>query len=205
MARSFTTTISLNGHQVEGTRWEWGGPTSCPEDRRGADGWGTTVETAAVIQLMDLVVAGEVTAEQVRTALTDVAEAINEECDVFEFDETGAMIGYKEGKEPSYPDARPVRSGTVPPQRLIGHTYLVGIKGSPFVKIGYTGLEPKKRLAALQTGHPEVLTLLGTWGGNQEGALHRHFAEYRVRGEWFDLTSLGDPVEAVEAAIARKV
>jgi hypothetical protein len=82
-------------------------------------------------------------------------------------------------------------------------TYLVGAEGSPLVKIGYTSTDPKQRLKALQTGQPMELSLLWSRAGDYEGALHIRFAEYRVRGEWFDLTPLGDPVEVVSAAAER--
>ncbi len=38
--------------------------------------------------------------------------------------------------------------------------------------------------------------------GDYEGALHEGFADYRVRGEWFDLTPLGDPTRVVIDALA---
>ncbi|MEU9796431.1 GIY-YIG nuclease family protein [Streptomyces sparsogenes] len=80
-------------------------------------------------------------------------------------------------------------------------TYLVGMEGSPLVKIGFTSGNPKKRLASLQTGQPMKLWLLWSSDGNHESALHRRFAQHRVRGEWFDLTPLGDPVQVVKDAI----
>ncbi|MEV6131766.1 GIY-YIG nuclease family protein [Streptomyces violaceusniger] len=80
-------------------------------------------------------------------------------------------------------------------------TYLVGMEGSPLVKIGFTSGDPKKRLASLQTGQPMKLSLLWSSEGNHESALHHRFAPHRVRGEWFDLTPLGDPVQVVEDAI----
>ncbi|MGP3938413.1 GIY-YIG nuclease family protein [Streptomyces sp. 6N106] len=80
-------------------------------------------------------------------------------------------------------------------------TYLVGMEGSPLVKIGFTSGDPKKRLASLQTGQPMKLSLLWSSAGNHESTLHRRFARHRVRGEWFDLTPLGDPVRVVEDAI----
>jgi hypothetical protein len=94
-------------------------------------------------------------------------------------------------------------SSQKPQTPSIWHTYLVGAEGIDLVKIGHT-TDPKKRLASLQTGQPLQLTLLWSQEGDCESYLHVKFAEYRVRGEWFDLTSLGDPVEVVEAALAAR-
>ncbi|MEW2402162.1 GIY-YIG nuclease family protein [Streptomyces sp. NPDC046862] len=80
------------------------------------------------------------------------------------------------------------------------HTYLVGAEGSPLVKIGYTSGTPLKRLASLQTGQPMTLSLLWSVPVDIEDDLHERFASYRVRGEWFDLTPLGDAVEVVQSA-----
>lgn len=80
-------------------------------------------------------------------------------------------------------------------------TYLLGIEGSPLVKIGITTASPKSRMAALQTGLPMQLLLLWSCEGDFESDLHVHFDANRVRGEWFDLTSLGDPIDVVKAAV----
>jgi hypothetical protein len=80
-------------------------------------------------------------------------------------------------------------------------TYLIGIDGLPFVKIGRTTGNAKARMLNLQCGQPLELSLLGTWNGDFESDLHVHFDAYRVRGEWFDLTPLGDPVDVVKAAV----
>jgi hypothetical protein len=80
-------------------------------------------------------------------------------------------------------------------------TYLLGVEGSPLVKIGHTTASPKSRMASLQTGLPMQLSLLWSYEGDFESALHIHFAAYRVRGEWFDLTSLGDSIDVVKAAV----
>ncbi len=44
-----------------------------------------------------------------------------------------------------------------------------------------------QRFAALQIAHPEHLDLVFhcEGGAREEEALHRQFAAYRVRGEWF--------------------
>lgn len=81
-------------------------------------------------------------------------------------------------------------------------TYLIGMEGSSLVKIGYTGGSPRKRLASLQTGQPMQLSLLWWCSGSYEADLHAYFDAYHHRGEWFDLSPLGDPVEAVRAAVA---
>lgn len=80
-------------------------------------------------------------------------------------------------------------------------TYVIGIEGSPLVKIGYTGGTPEARVGQLQTGLPMQLQLLWSSFGDYEAELHARFAAHRVRGEWFDLTPLGDPVEVVTAAV----
>jgi hypothetical protein len=79
-------------------------------------------------------------------------------------------------------------------------TYLISAEGSPLVKIGFTTGKPKARMGDLQTGVPMKLSLLWCTEGDYEDDLHARFAEYRVIGEWFDLTPLGDPVEVVSAA-----
>lgn len=81
------------------------------------------------------------------------------------------------------------------------HTYLIAAEGSPLVKIGHTNVSPEKRLAGLQTGQPMLLTLLWSQPGDYERELHKRFSKHRVRGEWFDLTSLGDPLTVVQNAV----
>lgn len=80
------------------------------------------------------------------------------------------------------------------------HTYMIGAEGSNLVKIGWAK-EPQNRVSYLQIGSPLILALLWFDEGPYEGPLHRRFKDYRVRGEWFDLTPLGDPVEVVTAAV----
>ncbi|MEN1681078.1 MAG: GIY-YIG nuclease family protein [Planctomycetota bacterium] len=64
------------------------------------------------------------------------------------------------------------------------HTYFIQQgRGGP-IKIGVAS-DPLSRLAALQTGNPEQLFLLGSIKGDCEGHLHRKFAKHRLVGEWF--------------------
>lgn len=100
--------------------------------------------------------------------------------------------------------ASPVTPNPQPPVQKLAksaRTYLLGIEDSPLVKIGHTTVNPKSRMAALQTGLPMQLSLLWFCEGDFESDLHVHFDAYRVRGEWFDLTPLGDPIEVVKAAV----
>lgn len=80
-------------------------------------------------------------------------------------------------------------------------TYVIGVEGLPFVKIGHTTKPPVERLKSLQTGTPMALNLLCIVRGDWESDLHAHFDDYRICGEWFDLSSLGDPVAVVQAAV----
>lgn len=88
-----------------------------------------------------------------------------------------------------------------PRKPKVSHTYVVGMEGSDLVKIGYAA-DPKKRLQSLQVGQPAALGLLWCTVGDFEAELHQAFEAYRVRGEWFDLTPLGDAVEVIQQAVA---
>ncbi|MFB7781905.1 GIY-YIG nuclease family protein [Streptomyces vinaceus] len=103
-------------------------------------------------------------------------------------------------------EAYPVSSALAMPAprgpAKVVRTYLVGMEGSALTKIGQTTGTLKSRLAQLQTGQPARLLPLLDVEGDYEAALHARFSDYRVRGEWFDLTPLGDPAAAVSDALA---
>lgn len=65
------------------------------------------------------------------------------------------------------------------------------IQAGMSVKIGWSR-DPKKRLAALQTGHRTKLKLMGIVAGSMgvESALHEHYAHAHARGEWFNGTDI---------------
>lgn len=81
-----------------------------------------------------------------------------------------------------------------------GSIYFIKAENSTRVKIGFTELTPESRLAALQTGSPEKLILLGSFDGTMtdERNAHKALALHRLSGEWFEMTS------AVEAFIEEK-
>jgi Meiotically Up-regulated Gene 113 (MUG113) protein len=69
----------------------------------------------------------------------------------------------------------------------IGNVYFIFAKTSKRIKIGFTELAPKARLATLQTGSAEALELLGSFPGtmSDEKESHLQFADNRLIGEWF--------------------
>lgn len=83
--------------------------------------------------------------------------------------------------------------------------YVIAPAESAVVKIGHTTNKPSFRLGNLQIGNPEQLVV--RWAGEGDEPLERHlhvvFKDYRIRGEWFDLTSFGDPVQAVRDEIRK--
>lgn len=83
--------------------------------------------------------------------------------------------------------------------------YVIAPEDSSVVKIGHTTNEPKDRIGTLQTGNPDRLVV--RWAGEGDAQLEKHlhavFKDYRVRGEWFDLSPLGDPVRAVRDEVAK--
>lgn len=66
--------------------------------------------------------------------------------------------------------------------------YFLREDGGGEVKIGWTkASDADPRRLQLQTGNPRPLVLMGTIPGTlaQEGEIHKQFAEYRIRNEWF--------------------
>lgn len=67
--------------------------------------------------------------------------------------------------------------------------YFIEAVGANAVKIGFTEQKPEDRLAALQTGCPHPLRLMGVMDGDvaEERRLHARFKRLRTTGEWFKL------------------
>jgi len=68
--------------------------------------------------------------------------------------------------------------------------FIYFIRAGDAVKIGFTRGDPRKRVAALQTGNAEHLRLLTYLAGHSdmEVELHDVLREHRIRGEWFRWT-----------------
>jgi len=76
------------------------------------------------------------------------------------------------------------------------------------IKIGYTGITPKRRLHQLQIASADKLTLLGVLKGNirDEAKLHSRFSHLHIRGEWFEATeSLMDFIQLLPEANLERV
>ncbi len=56
------------------------------------------------------------------------------------------------------------------------------------IKLGRSNGHPRVRLASLQTGNPDHLTLVAYTSGLTERQLHRRYHRSRLRGEWFKIT-----------------
>lgn len=71
----------------------------------------------------------------------------------------------------------------------VGYVYFVGAEEVCRVKIGFSFHDPDERFKPLETGSPVKLSKLGLMRGEfrREAELHRRFAKYRARLEWFHL------------------
>jgi len=69
------------------------------------------------------------------------------------------------------------------------YVYVIHATGTNRIKLGFS-IRPQERLAQLQTGSPFPLQILACWPSSQEQEqqLHRHFAEFRCVGEWFEVS-----------------
>lgn len=80
--------------------------------------------------------------------------------------------------------------GSDPAKKRAGCIYFIQAERSKKIKIGYTEVDPLTRLATLQTGSSEKLSLLGSFPGTpkdeRDSQLELH--EDRLEGEWFSPT-----------------
>jgi len=67
-------------------------------------------------------------------------------------------------------------------------TYIIKDKSNGLYKIGRS-INPIKREKTLQSEKPN-LELVKTWDTDIENTLHNDYKEFRVRGEWFNLSKV---------------
>jgi hypothetical protein len=79
-----------------------------------------------------------------------------------------------------------LRAGTLEATVKETFVYFVAARGGP-IKIG-SSMNPKRRIASLQTTHPRQLRLMVAVPGGAalEREYHRRFAAHRLEGEWFE-------------------
>jgi hypothetical protein len=92
-------------------------------------------------------------------------------------------------EEECRPLVREARAISNKPEPRKGFVYLMKNMRNGFFKIGFSR-NPQYREQTLQAEEPQIETIL-TFEGTiaDEEALHEQFAPYRIRGEWFRLTS----------------
>ena len=67
-------------------------------------------------------------------------------------------------------------------------TYLIKNRRNGFYKIGKSN-NPLKREKTLQSEEPDIV-MTKTWDEDIESKLHKDYKDYRVRGEWFELSKV---------------
>lgn len=190
MPTTFRTTLVIAGHPIRDIAVTWGlQPVSCV--RETAPTYGADIEVAAVVELLDLIASGVITAEEVADSLTDLAAAAKQE----------------EGHEREYErmelgkDA-PSGQPEVQPRADSRWVYVVSGEDTPkVVKIGVTG-NIEKRIKSLQTSSASQVTLRWSARGGLplESYLHEKFSRRRLSGEWFDFRRTPDPVKVISEA-----
>ncbi|MFI1161394.1 hypothetical protein [Streptomyces sioyaensis] len=74
-------TMRFGKHALEATRWSWGTRAAYPPERKGQDGWGTQIEVAAVIEMLDLAIRGAVKPQDIRDRLREATQVLVEQYD----------------------------------------------------------------------------------------------------------------------------
>ncbi|MDJ0461913.1 GIY-YIG nuclease family protein [Streptomyces sp. H27-C3] len=189
MAQSFTVQLAFGSHRIENVTLQWGLMRG-DDRRRDAPSWGTDIEVPAVVEILDLIAAGAITAEQARDKLNRLTVAINERMDR-EYEE---MIELMEQPMP-----RAVREKVPFDDRWV---YVISTDDAPeSIKIG-VARDIAQRVKSLQAGSAATLELRWTARGGfpLERYLHEQFDAKRTHGEWFDFQGRPDPVQEIDEA-----
>ncbi|MFW3477447.1 GIY-YIG nuclease family protein [Streptomyces microflavus] len=192
MGQTFIIHMDVAGHRITDTSWNWG---IIPDGQaRSSDpSYGTGVEVPAVVELLDLVASGAVSAEEARDCLTRIATSINERMDR----EYARYLSFEGDEEspaaPQVPAAAPALD-----KRWV---YAVSSEADPkAIKIGVAG-DIDRRVRSLQIGSASRIVLRWSEQGGYplERHLHTAFGDLRISGEWFNFRKHGSPEEAIDA------
>lgn len=76
------------------------------------------------------------------------------------------------------------------------NVYLISanVNGETIYKIGYTKRDVEVRINELKTGNPYDFNIIDVYkatkyGVSIENSLHKKFKDYKINGEWFDLSN----------------
>lgn len=191
----FSVDFSFSDHHLRGVSLTMtvahrrGWPTQGARESR------TEIDVLAVMDMLELVDQGVVSAAEVREVLEDAVGELKEE---FEHEEE--LLGQDRGgllqRDTTAGQARR-------DDRLV---YVVSSQVDPkAVKIGVSRDVPG-RLKTLQSGSgsPLVVRWTSSGGGWLEERLHERFAERALGREWFDFRDVTDPAQMIDRA-ARKL
>ncbi len=190
MGATFTVDLNVAGHPIPAVSLAWGLiPASHP--RQDAPSYGTEIEVPAVVELLNLVAAGAITAEEARDCLNGLAVEINERMDK-EYEDRWHRVE-RLTDVPEQPQEEPLDSRWV---------YAISTDENPkVVKIG-VATNIAKRIKSLQIGSstPLVLRWSAQGGYSLENHLHEAFRKQRTHGEWFDFRRVADPAKKINNA-----
>lgn len=190
MGASFTVQLDVAGHRIEGVSMTWG-LVQASEIRCHVPSYGTEIEVPAVIHLLDLVVSGDISAEEARACLNGIAVSINEEMDR----EYSRRLSFDEDAQTS------PRQSVAPEEPVLDSrwVYAVSSENDPkAIKIGVAGDIPK-RIRSLQIGSASPIALRWSARGGYplERHLHETFGKRRISGEWFNFRQVADPIKKI--------
>lgn len=89
---------------------------------------------------------------------------------------------------------------------MLSYIYIIGSENPPY-KIGISK-NPERRLKNIQTGHPHKLQILELRETDSkrtkllESVIHKHLDQYRMKGEWFNI-SLEQAILHLDFALIR--
>jgi hypothetical protein len=155
----------------------------------------TEIDVLAVMEMLELIDQGGVSAAEVRGVLEQVAGELKEEFEREEELSDKDMDGHLQRDATAGQEHRD--------DRLV---YAVSSQADPkAVKIGVSKDVPARR-KTLQSGSGSLLVVRWTssGGGWLEERLHERFAARALGGEWFDFRDAADPVQMIAQA-ARKL